>query len=92
MKKLNYLLWLFLTLTLLSGSCHDENDIYKLRINNLSDKPVYVAWTTSYPDTSLYTVIDPTPNAQIKKVEANTLQRSIYRNASKGLFNLEWLS
>ena len=89
MKKLSYLLLLFLTLTLLSGSCDDEKDRYKLRINNLSDKPVYVAWTTSYPDTSLYTVVDPTPNVQIKRVEANTLQRSIYRNASKGLFYLE---
>ena len=89
MKKISYLLLLFLTLTLLSGSCDDEKDRYKLRINNLSDKPVYVAWTTSYPDTSLYTVVDPTPNVQIKRVEANTLQRSIYRNASKGLFYLE---
>ena len=89
MKKLSYLLLLFLTLTLLSGSCDDEKDRYKLRINNLSDKPVYVAWTTCYPDTSLYTVVDPTPNVHIKRVEAITLHRSIYRNASKGLFYLE---
>ena len=89
MKKLSYLLLLFLTLTLLSGSCDDEKDRYKLRVNNLTDKSIYVEWTTSYPDTSLITVTNPTYNPSITKVEANTLQRSIYRNASKGLFYLE---
>jgi hypothetical protein len=87
MKKINYLLSLLLNIALLLGSCHDENDIYKLRINNLSDKPVYVEWTTCYPDTSLATVTNPTYNPYITKVEAKTLQPSIYRNASKGLFD-----
>ena len=89
MKKMNYILFSTLTLLLISGSCHDEKEGYKLRINNLTDKSIYVEWTTSYPDTSLITVTNPTYNPSITKVEANTLQRSIYRNASKGLFSLQ---
>ena len=66
------------------NSCFDK-DGFKLRVNNTSNNPIYVTWTTD--DTTLSVVVNPIFNPQTDKVEAHTIQNGYYQDASKGLFD-----
>jgi hypothetical protein len=73
-------------LLIVNSSCHKDEEL-RLRVNNVSDKAIYVSWTIDYPDTSLIHTVNPTYNPQIKKVEAHGVQKDYYGAPSKGLFN-----
>jgi len=71
-----------------------KNKDPKLRVKNVSDKAIYVSWTTDYPDTSLNHMVNPTYNPKIEKVEAYSVQKEYYQAPSEGLFsdNVDTLS
>jgi hypothetical protein len=72
-------------LLIANSSCHKDEGL-KLRVNNKSEKAIYVSWTSAYPDTSLNHMANPTYNSQINKVGANSLQPDYYGDPSKAFF------
>ena len=84
MKVRNCVLLNGLIFILCLTSCYDK-DGSKLRVNNTSNNPIYVTWTTD--DTTLSVVVNPIFNPQTDKVEAHTIQNGYYQDASKGLFD-----
>jgi hypothetical protein len=72
-------------LLIVNSSCHKDEGL-KLRVNNTSEKAIYVSWTRAYPDTSLKNMVNPTYNSQINKVGAHRLQPDYYGDPSKAFF------
>jgi hypothetical protein len=72
-------------LLIVNSSCHKDEGL-KLRVNNISEKAIYVSWTSAYPDTSLNHMVNPTYNSQINKVGAHRIQPDYYGDPSKAFF------
>ena len=72
-------------LLIVNSSCHKDEGL-KLRVNNVSEKAIYVKWTGAYPDTSLNHMANPTYNSQINKVEAHSVQKDYYGVPSQAFF------
>jgi hypothetical protein len=64
--------------------CKDEE--LTLRVNNVSEKAIYVSWTRDNSDTSLNQITNPTYNPQIEKVAAHSIQKDYYSAPSKAIF------
>ncbi|MCK9617890.1 MAG: hypothetical protein M0R21_08655 [Lentimicrobiaceae bacterium] len=79
---------IILGLLTINTTCNKvNNEDLKLRVNNMSNIPIYTAWTIDYPDTSFNHVANPIYNPQIHKIEAYSIQKNYYGAPSKGLFN-----
>jgi hypothetical protein len=75
------------SLLIITSTCDMlKNEDPKLRVKNVSEKAIYVSWTTDYPDTSFNRVANPTYNPELYKVEAHSVQKEYYKAPSKGLF------
>ena len=89
-------IYLMFSCLLLANSTCDmvKDEEQKLRINNKSEKAIYISWTRDYPDTSINYLVNPTYNPQIKKVEAHSIQREYYSAPTKAFFkyNIDTLS
>lgn len=85
---------MFSCLLIVNSTCDRvKNEELKLRVNNVSEKAIYVSWTI-YPDTSLNHLVDPIYNSQIHKVEAHRVQKNYYGAPSESFFkyNIDTLS
>jgi len=77
--------FLFLGLLLMSSSCNDEKE-QKLRVQNNSDKTIYYDWSSSYPDSSLQYIGNPTANSHQCKVNAKSISNYSYLSPCKSYF------
>jgi hypothetical protein len=85
--KMKYMktIYLFILCLLIINSCDLLNDEgLKLRVNNVSNTPIYMEWTT---DTILDHLTNPIFYSQINKVEAHSIQKNYYGAPSTGLFD-----
>ena len=74
-------------LLIVNSSCDmDKHEGLKLRVNNISEKAIYVSWTSDNSDTSLNHITNPTYNPQTKKVEAHSVSNGYYGAPSQAYF------
>ena len=72
-------------LLIVNSSCHKDEGL-KLRVNNISEKAIYVSWTSDNSDTSINHITNPTYNPQTEKVEAHSVQKDYYGAPSQAYF------
>ena len=84
MKPIYLMLAYLLTVNLSCHMCKDEE--LTLRVNNVSEKAIYVSWTRDNSDTSLNHIVNPTYYSQIKKVAAHSVQKDYYGAPSQAIF------